>query len=150
MGGVVISISKHLKNKIRGKKLIGSGVKRLVYKVDSGCVIKIAKSKSGIKSNKIEVKIYKAASHRLKKHLAKILDHGYGYRWLTMKRYKHKVPKSTKYERKLFRMRAHFREKDIIPNDVVTRLGQPNYQNLRLRHNKKIIVIDYGNFIFRR
>jgi hypothetical protein len=132
------------------KKIVGVGARRIVYDLGNGYVLKVAKSKYGIKSNKREVIIFNSSPARLKKLLGEITDYEYKYHWVTMKKYTHKFPHLKEYKRKLYQLRRLFRNYGIMPYEVVSRKGEPNYQNLRLKKNGRIVVIDYGNFIFRR
>jgi hypothetical protein len=133
-------------NKIKGKKMIGSGARRIVYDLGNGYVIKVAKSKYGIISNKREVITYKSSPVPVKKWLGEITDYDYKYHWVTMKKYNQKFPHLKKYKQKLYQLRRLFRNNGIIPYEVVSRKGAPNFQNLRLKKNGEIVVIDYGNF----
>ncbi|ALS20823.1 hypothetical protein [Paenibacillus naphthalenovorans] len=140
-----------IRKKIKGKKKIGSGARRLVYDLGNGTVIKIAKPKGGIRSNKKEFVVYKSSTYKIKKHLGKIKKHGRRYDWLIMKKYSKKFPKSKKYKRKLYKLKKLFKKNGVIPYEIMRRrTGKPNFQNLRLNKKGKIIVIDYGNFKFIR
>jgi hypothetical protein len=130
-------------------KIIGVGKRRIVYDLGNGNVLKVAKSKHGIKSNKREVITFNSSPARVKKRLGEIIDYEYKYHWVTMKKYSRKIPHLKKYKRKLHRLRRLFRKYGIYPYEVVSRKGKPNYQNLRLKKNGKIVVIDYGNFRYR-
>ncbi|WP_219836586.1 hypothetical protein [Paenibacillus sp. R14(2021)] len=55
----------------RKKREIASGNNRAVYDLSHNSVLKLALSKSGVKSNKTEVKIYKYA-RKLRKYLGEI------------------------------------------------------------------------------
>ncbi|MFD0696196.1 hypothetical protein ACFQZT_19155 [Paenibacillus sp. GCM10027628] len=133
----------------REAKIIGYGSKRIVYDLRNGYVLKVAKSKYGIISNKREVFAFTTAPPKIKNHLANILDYGNGYSWIIMKKYPSNLDKSKDYyKRKLFELTAKFRGNGIIPYEVVNSHEQPNYQNLRLNANGEIVVIDYGNFKF--
>ncbi|MCY9670666.1 hypothetical protein M5X11_38240 [Paenibacillus alginolyticus] len=132
-------MKKKIKKMIKGKKIIGIGKWRVVHDLDNRHVIKVAKSKNGRSSNKKEVIIYKSAPSRIKKYLGKVITHGFGYRFLIMKKYKRKFPRSKKYKRKLFALESRFIRKGIIPRDL-------NSNNLRLKNNGRIVIIDYGNF----
>jgi hypothetical protein len=134
-------------NKIKGKKIIGSGARRIVYDLGNGYVLKVAKSKYGIKSNKREVITFNSSPVQVKKWLGEITDYDYKYHWLTMKKYIQKFPHLKEYKRKLYHLRRISRSYGIIPYEVVSRKGEPNFQNLRLKKNGEIVVIDYGNFI---
>lgn len=137
-------------NLIKGKKIIGSGYRRIVYDLGNGNVIKVAKSTSGFISNKSEVIIYHSCPAPVKQLLGEIIDYDNKYRWVKMKKYHHKLPHLTKYKQKLYKLRRLFLKYGIIPYEVTGRSGRPNYQNLRLKANGEIIVIDYGNFKFRK
>lgn len=134
-------------------EVYGEGARRLVYDLgygSSGSVLKVPKSKFGIISNKREVKLFRTSSWRLKKHLGTIREYGRGYKWVKMKKYTRLFPTSKKYARKLKKLRKLFRRYGIYPYEVVSRRGEPNYQNLRLNRHGVIKVIDYGNFQYSR
>jgi hypothetical protein len=139
-------MSNHIKKMIKGKNIIGLGARRVVYDLGNGYVLKVAKSRYGIKSNKKEVFINRSSPSKIKKHLASIIKYGDGCGWLVMKKYTLNIPDSKEYRRKLFELRTKFRKNGIVPYEVVTRHGKPNYQNIRLKDNGKIVIIDYGNF----
>jgi hypothetical protein len=145
-------MNNDIKKLIEGKKIIGEGARRLVYDLGNGNVLKVAKltSKNGIRSNKREIKAYNSSPSHIKKYLAAIREYDNEYLWLIMKKYNVHFPKSKKYNQILHKMRTKFREKGIIPYEVVNRQGKANFQNLRLKNNGKIVVIDYGNFKFCR
>ncbi|NOU71051.1 hypothetical protein GC098_06330 [Paenibacillus sp. LMG 31458] len=132
-----------MKKKIKKMKVIGAGKWRLVLDWGNRRVIKVAKSKNGISSNKQEVIVYKSAPSRIKKHLGTITKYGDGYRILVMKKYNQMFPRSKKYKRKLFALKSTFMRNGIIPHDL-------NSNNLRLKNNGLIVIIDYGNFENRR
>ncbi|KRF09893.1 hypothetical protein [Paenibacillus sp. Soil787] len=136
-------MEKKIKKMIKGKKVIGVGKWRVVHDLGNHHVIKVAKSKNGRSSNKQEVIIYKSAPSRIKKYLGKVITHGFGYRFLIMKRYKRMFPRSKKYKRKLSSLKRRFIMKGIIPHDLAS-------INLRLKNNGRIVIIDYGNFEKRR
>jgi hypothetical protein len=130
------------------KKLIGWGRKRKVYDLGNGYVLKVAKSKAGLLSNKTEFLLYhsKRAGH-LRKHLGKVTK--YGHRWLIMKKYVKPFCNSSKYRKKYRILKRKFRQSGIYPLDMysMTHKG-PSLTNLRLNYKGEIIVIDYGNFKF--
>jgi hypothetical protein len=132
------------------KKFIGLGARRIVYDLGNGYVLKVARSKYGIKSNKREVITFNSSQYPVKKQLGQIIDYDYKYRWVKMKKYYRKFPRQKNYNRKLYRLRCLFRNYGIIPYEIVSRKGSPNFQNLRLKKNGEIVVIDYGNFRYRR
>jgi len=138
------------KVRIKGKTFIGSGARRIVYDLGNGYVLKVAKGKYGIKNNKREVRTYKSSPASIKKLLGEITGYEKKYNWIKMKKYTRKFPHLKGYRRKLYRVRNVLRNYGIIPYEVLSRRGLPNYQNLRLKQNGRIVVIDYGNFRFRR
>jgi hypothetical protein len=143
-------MNDEIKMLIDGKQFIGEGARRLVYKWDDRNVLKVAKSKYGIRSNKREVKTFKSAPLHVRKYIAKIRDYGKGYHWLIMKKYSDHFPNSKKYRHKLKKVSKRFKKNGIIPYEVVRSLtGKPNFENLRLKRSGRIVVIDYGNFIHR-
>jgi hypothetical protein len=137
-------------NLIKGKKVIGSGKRRIVYDLGNGYVIKVAKSKYGIKSNKREVITFNSSRAPIKNLLGEITNYDNKYYWVKMKNYTRKFPDQKQYRRKLYQLRCLFRSYGIHPFEVVSRKGEPNYQNLRLKEDGEIVVIDYGNFRNRR
>lgn len=131
------------------KKIIGVGTRRIVYDLGNGNVLKVAKSKYGIKSNKREVMTFHSSPTRIRKHLGKIINNEKKYRWVIMKKYDKKFPRLNEYSQKLKRLKSLFWNHGIIPYEVSSRKGNPNYQNLRLMKHGMIVVIDYGNFRYR-
>lgn len=120
-----------------------------MYDIGNGLVLKVAKSKYGIRSNRTEAKIYKLTPSRLKKHLGKLFKHMDN--WLIMKRYDRQFPKTKKYKRKLKKLKSRFKKKGIIAYEIFSRMRKrPNRNNLRLDSDGRIIVIDYGNFVRKR
>jgi hypothetical protein len=142
---IVPMYDNDIKMMIYGKKFIGEGARRRVYDLGNGNVLKVAKSKYGIRSNKREIKTYKTAPSQVRKYIAKIRDHDVEYRWLVMKNYQLLFPKTKKYKRKLHKVKTKFKKNGIIPYEAYSQ-GEPNLQNLRIKNNGKIVVIDYGNF----
>jgi hypothetical protein len=138
-------MNKNIKKMIKGKRVIGEGSSRVVYDLGNGYVLKVAKSKHGIISNKKEVNIYKSAPSPVRKHLATIINYGNGYRWLVMRKYTRTFPQLNKYRQKILALILKFRRNGIVPHDLRVYKGG-HYQNLRLKHNGKIVVIDYGGF----
>ncbi|MEC0182476.1 hypothetical protein P4H61_13385 [Paenibacillus peoriae] len=139
-------MNKSIRDIINSKKIIGVGSRRVVYDLEDGFVLKVAKSKYGRWSNKREVMIYRSSPNKIKNHLANITTHGNQYDWLIMKRYHLNFQKNGINMLELFRMKAKFKKYGIIPFEVTRNNGKPNYQNIRLKPNGEIIVIDYGNF----
>jgi hypothetical protein len=129
---------------IMGKKIIGEGVTRIVFDLENGCVIKVAKTVHGINGNNAEAIIYKLAPPTIRKHLAKVIKHGSD--WLIMKKYDLTIPKSKSYKRKLSILIAKLQKEGIIYADITRGHNKPNRKNLRIDRDGKIIVIDYGNF----
>ncbi len=129
------------------KRFLGMGARRIVFDLRNGLVLKQAKSKFGVKSNRKEAMFYRTTPLTLKKHLGKILSCHPGYRWVIMKKYTQEVPKTYAYQERVVKLKHKFRIYGIMPYEVTRRLtGKPNYPNLRLNSNGRIIVIDYGNF----
>jgi hypothetical protein len=142
-------LNQNIKKMIKGKNIIGVGARRVVYDLGNGFVLKVVKSKFGIKNNKREVMIYRSSLLEIRKHLGQIKKYGDGYSWLVMKKYSRDLPKSIKYSRKLYKIKAKFIKNGIVPYEASGRYG-PNYNNIRLKTNGEIVVIDYGNFKYRR
>jgi hypothetical protein len=140
-------LNRHLKNR---RKIIGIGSKRIVYDLGGGYVLKVARTKSGIRSNKTEILMYKSRrSARIRKYLAPITK--YGHRWLIMKKYSRKFRLTKKYMRKYRRLNSRIRRKGIVPYDIYSMTHKrPSLTNLRLNRHGRIVIIDYGNFKFRR
>ncbi|MBP1934445.1 hypothetical protein [Ammoniphilus resinae] len=139
-------LSGRIKRLIKSSSVIGSGKWRVVYDISHDKVLKVAKRPKGIKCNKKEGRIYKKASSSVKKHLAKVFDHGRG--WIIMKKVDTPFPDSKKYKKRLLKLKRKFKKHGIKPIDI-TRNRKPKADNLRLR-NRRIIVIDYGNFKLKR
>jgi hypothetical protein len=139
--------------RVKWKQLhfIGEGVRRKVYDLGNGYVLKQAKSVSGIKSNKREISMYRRSPRRLKRYLGQIRGFGPGYRWLVMKKYGRVIPASLRYQSRLHRLRRRFLRNGILPYEMISRVTRkPNAQNLRLNDSGRVIVIDYGNFVKKR
>jgi hypothetical protein len=152
----LIKLNPYMKRKIKGKKYIGSGVTRVVYDLGNGYVMKIAKSKKGIKCNKREVDMYKLSLKSLRKYFAQIIYYDTDYRWVIMKKYDRKFRNSRINRRLLMKLVKKFLDNGIIPSR-----GTGNYyksyarnlrlkKHLRLKRSNQIVVIDYGGFRFRR
>lgn len=131
---------KSIRKLIEGKQVIGEGFSRIVYDLGNGYVLKVAKTEKAIKYNNREIRMYKSCPSPVRKHLANIIDHGRS--WLIMKKYDLEFPESEEYARKLHQLKSDFRKNEITPSDI-------KRENLRLGHDGKIMVIDYGNFKFR-
>ncbi|RKN64598.1 hypothetical protein [Paenibacillus ginsengarvi] len=143
-------MNKKIKRMISGQKVVGGGMSRIVYDLGNGYVLKIAQSKDGIISNKREVTIYKSAPLILKKHLGHIKKYGDGYSWIVMKGYHLNFKKTDRIMRKLITMKADFRKYGIIPSDITSKNGNPNNKNIRRKPNGEIVIIDYGDFEWRK
>jgi|GEM_PF-2343730 len=142
-------LEKRVKRWMKKKREISSGQNRSVYDLSNGCVLKVVKSKAGIGHNLREIKIYKSSDSSIRKHLAEIKD--YGSLWLIMKKYDRKFPKSSKtYRKKLKKLKSKFKKKGIDPKDMFNRNNNPKTKNLRLNADGRIIVIDYGDFKFKK
>lgn len=136
---------------MKERHVLGEGARRLVYDLGNGYVIKLAKTDNGILNNRTEVAIYRQVPYRLRRNLARIVSYASGYEWLIMLRYGRKFPKSRKYRRRLKRIKDRFRKFGILPYEMFGRSKPgPNYQNLRTARSGKIVVIDYGNFKFKK
>lgn len=120
----------------------------MVYDLGNGYVLKVAKSKNGINSNKREVSAFRLSPLQVRRQLAEIIAYGRHYRWVKMKKYSLRFPVQPVYVRKFRRLITLFRKYGIVPWDVGTRAGKPNYKNLRVKRDGAIVVIDYGNFRF--
>jgi len=142
-------LGKSIKRWMRRKRKISSGQNRAVYDLNNGCVLKVVKNKTGIGHNLREIKIYKSLDSSIRKHLAEIKD--YGSLWLIMKKYDREFPKSSKtYRKKLKKLKSKFKKKGIDPKDMFNRNNNPKTKNLRLNDKGRIIVIDYGDFKFKK
>ena len=131
------------------KHNVWQGANRIVYDIGNRSVLKVAKSKSGIKSNKTEVRMYSSSPYQLTKYLGRILEYHNRYHWIIMKKYSQKIPESREYKRKLSKVRTIFKKHGIFPLDTLTR-GKPKQKNLRLKRNGRIALIDYGHFKYFR
>lgn len=122
-----------------------SGSHRRAYDVGNGYVLKLALTVKGIKQNKKEAKIYKSASSSLKKHLAKVAEHGHG--WVIMKKMDRMIKRNKKTTKAYKRLKAKFLKEGIIPEDLISKKGKIlKKNNTRLGPNGQLVVIDYGNF----
>jgi hypothetical protein len=137
-------MNTNIKRWIKEKKIIGLGSSRVVFDLGNGRVLKVAKTKRGIKGNMKEVNIYKSAPSKARKYLGTIKNYASRYRWLIMTRYKQKFLKSKKYKKRIYTLRMKLIRYGIIPRDITYNKGG-RYQNLRLKHGR-IVIIDYGNF----
>lgn len=124
-------------------RILGTGKKRIVYALNKAHVLKVAILPNGIKNNRREVRIYKKAHSKVKKHFAKIVAHGRG--WLIMKKFTKRVPSSK--INKVLRLKRKLIENGIHPDDFVFKSGKKfSRSNIRLSRNGRIVIIDYGNF----
>ncbi|MGD8190665.1 hypothetical protein ACQCN2_11865 [Brevibacillus ginsengisoli] len=139
-----------IENQIKGMKAIGRGAFRIVYDLGDGYVLKVARSKRGIKVNAREVTIYHSSPSPVRKHLAEIIEYENEYRWLKMKKYTQKFPKDREFKQKLYELGVAFKENGIIPLDISKFKSNPISRNLRIDENGEIVVIDYGNFKVRQ
>jgi hypothetical protein len=140
-------LNKEIKKMFTENKMIGSGRNRVVYDLDNGYVLKVARCKTGVRHNKREIEIYKSSTSPIRKHLAKIKD--YGKLWLIMKKHDREFPQSKKCNKKLKKLKSQFIKKDIDPKDMFYNNNESKGKNLRLDHKGKIIVIDYGAFLIK-
>jgi hypothetical protein len=139
-------MNKKIKEMIKGKNIIGVGMKRIVYDLGNSYILKVAKSNSGIANNKKEVMIYRSSPPAIKKHLGLIRKHDNAYSWIIMKKYPKKYRNTNINKRKVSDMNGKFRRYGIIPKDISKQTSREH--NLRLDSNGEIVVIDYGNFIY--
>lgn len=127
------------------KHKVWQGANRIVYDMGNGTVLKLAKSKSGIKSNRNEVKLYRSSPYLLTKYLGRIKEYHYKYEWLIMKKYGQKFLGMKGYKQKLAKVRTRFKKYGILPIDTLKN-RKPKHQNLRVKRNGRIAIIDYGHF----
>jgi hypothetical protein len=125
-------------------RVIGCGLSRIVYDMHNGYVLKIAITLRGIKSNKMEAKLYNTAPDSLRKYLVEVKDHGYG--WLVMKKIVEEVPHKKKSEQKVLSIENKFIKYGINPRDIVSKRGKIRWKNIRLNEKGTIVIIDYGVF----
>ncbi|MGO4107554.1 hypothetical protein [Paenibacillus sp. YAF4_2] len=125
---------------------IGNGRNREVYELSNNSVIKIALSKRGIENNKTEVKIYKYASKKIRKHLGHIKKYASKYKWIEMKKYKLNFRKTKMNLRRLKRLKKKFRKHGIKALDILNKHNKVHSRNLAIVNKKRIVVIDYGKF----
>lgn len=125
-------------------KAIGVGKHRVVFDLGNCLVLKVAKIAKGITCNKNEVDLYQSVPSSLQKHLCKIVEYGHG--WLIMKKMNKIVPKKKKYKKQVLQILDKFREFGIRISDLINKKsGNLNMRNFRLKKDKKIVIIDYGN-----
>ncbi|MEW9668248.1 hypothetical protein [Ammoniphilus sp. 3BR4] len=141
---------KNAESKARKKlklhhQYMNAGKNRIVYDIEKSSVLKIGISEKGLEDNKREIKTYKSAPKSLRKHLAKIRDHGDG--WVVMEKIEEKVPETKKYEKKVIKLHKKFRKKGLEPSDIIKekKRKKAKWKNIGLKRGK-IVVIDYGNF----
>jgi hypothetical protein len=134
---------------VKSSKVIGSGRTRVVYDLGNGYVLKVAKNKAGVSSNKNEFLLFHSKEFApIRQHLAEIKQ--YGSHGLVMKKYTQPFRMTKKYIQKFIELRSKFKKNGIIPCDIWSRTHKgPSLTNLRLNHLGEIIVIDYGAFKFR-
>lgn len=125
---------------------IGAGLHRIVFDLKNGLVLKVAVSKTGIKNNKKEAEIYKAFKSSLKSHLAKVIDHGYG--WIIMEKIDQHVLQNRENMDKVLKLRENFLREGLRASDIIRpSTKEPKWKNIRYREKDNlIIVIDYGAF----
>ena len=126
-------------------KCIGSGKHRIVFDIGNGHVLKVARVKKGIKCNKNEVVLYKRVTSSLRKHLSKIVDHGYG--WVVMKKITKKMPRgSNDYKKKAYKVYRKFKDHGMKINDNIYKNSRsPNRANVRISKHGRVVLIDYAN-----
>jgi hypothetical protein len=127
-------------------KYIGTGRHRIVFDLDNGYVLKVARMGKGIQRNRNEVTLYRSVPSELKYHLCKIADYGEG--WVVMKKMDRKVPRKEEYYKKTKIMNDKFLQYGVKLSDVTSWDGrEPKMGNVRLSKGKKIVIIDYANVI---
>jgi hypothetical protein len=125
-------------------KYIGTGWHRIVFDLDNGYVLKVARIRKGIQGNRNEINLYSSVPSELKNHLCKIVDYGEG--WVVMKKMDRKVPRKEEYYKKTKIMNDKFRQYGVKLSDVISRDGRkPKMGNVRLSVDKEIVIIDYAN-----
>lgn len=144
---ILRKLDKKIRKLIKKKKVIGSGKGRIVYDLGHGKVLKVAKKTQGVRNNENEVNIYNSSTSSIRKHLARIKDHGTG--WLIMEKVDKEFPRSLRYKKKLLKLKRKFKKHGIRPDDILTRHNHPKRSNIRLKKGR-IIVIDYGKFKLRK
>lgn len=123
---------------------IGAGKHRIVFDLENGYVLKVAREVKGIICNNKEADLYHRAPSSLKKHLCKIVDSGHG--WVVMKKLNRPVPNKNKYKKQASVILERFAANGIRISDVVSRSsGNPKKANLRLNKEKELVIIDYAN-----
>ncbi|TMV48633.1 hypothetical protein FE783_16390 [Paenibacillus mesophilus] len=123
-------------------KYIGSGRHRIVFDLDNGYVLKVARMGKGIQRIRNEVDLYHSVPFDLKIHLCKIADYGEG--WVVMKKLDQKVPRNEQFYKKTKIMHDKFSHFGMKLSDV-TDGKKAKMGNVRLSKGKKIVIIDYGN-----
>jgi len=141
-------LDEEIKELIKVNRKIGKGRNRVIYDLENGYVLKVVRSKTGIKHNKRELQMYFTSSSSIRKHLAQIID--YDKLWLVMEKYDRKFPRSKKYKKKLKKLESKFRKKEIDPIDMFDKRKKTKRKNLRINKNGRIIIIDYGAFRMKR
>lgn len=141
------SVKRSVKRSFKQKSW--QGASRIVFDIGNGYVLKLAKSPIGVRSNRREVKLYQSAPFRLTKYLGRITEYHSGYAWLIMKKYRQKFLQSPKNRQRLSKVRSIFYRHGIYPMDTIKN-GKPKHQNLRIKRNGKIAIIDYGHFRYHR
>ncbi|SDN18602.1 hypothetical protein SAMN04487897_10260 [Paenibacillus sp. yr247] len=125
---------------------IGAGLYRIVFDLKNGFVLKVAVSKTGIKNNKNEAEIYKKFKSSLRSHLAKVIDHGYG--WIIMEKVDQKVSQNDENREKVLKLRKKFLRRGMRASDIISSSSkEPKWKNIRYREKDNLIIfIDYGPF----
>ncbi|TMV48630.1 hypothetical protein FE783_16375 [Paenibacillus mesophilus] len=125
-------------------KYMGSGKHRIVFDLDNGYVLKVARMGKGIQCNRNEVKLYRSVPSELRKHLCKIADYGKG--WVVMKKIDRGVPREETYYKKTKLVENKFRLYGVKLSDATSRDDRkPKRRNVRLSEDNEIVVIDYAN-----
>ena len=118
-------------------RVIGSGKHRIVYDLENGYVLKVAKADSGIVGNDRETSLYFGVSPPLQKHLCKIVDYGHG--WLVMEKLDRQIPKGDSHKKQLDQIASRFSQLRIKLSDL-------KRANLRYNDDKDVVIVDYANY----
>ncbi len=123
--------------------IIGFGMSRVVFDLNNGFALKVATNAEGINCNKVEDVIYNFAPPSVKKYLAEVKEHGYG--WIIMEKMKN-VPDTEENREKVLRMKEKFKKYGIHAGDIVDEENKPKWKNIGINEEGKIKVVDYGHF----
>lgn len=123
---------------------IGIGKHRIVFDLDNGYVLKVAREPKGIRCNRAEATLYQSSPPHLRKYLCKIAASGHG--WLVMKKVDRPLRKRSTYAAKVAGILEKFHAHGIHISDIISKKsGRPKKGNIRLTKNKRLVFIDYAN-----